>query len=432
MSAADLSSFPADHRLELHAALLKEASSLAEEELLFTAGPSKSSRLSHLNHIARTVSQNNVTRASKLLTFSAEAGAHIEIVGDLVHFRDPEAFASLFDSVRLEQGAAEEAAHAKKSRQHAAIATARRSRMFSPFGRMVRLAGVIVEGAQRPAAESESFLGTHWARTFERVHTDFNEQGTLDFLNEHGARLDFSQVAPPDINAYRQYLARVPSSAPGPDGLPYAVWRFAGEEGCKTLHAAGSALASGYAPRESFNDSLTVFPPKNPTAMEISNGAYREAKDTRPLGLNCSDNKVIAGVANHTWKSMLADQLGQAQRGFLPGRYPSLNILELDAWCRKLSFPGASELPLLVLFDFAAAFPSISHRSLFTVLRWLKVPAGLMRLLEAFYTEVRGLGLSGQELFRIFAGVLQGCPLSGSLFTISIDAFMRALQKLAG
>ena len=165
--------------------------------------------------------------------------------------------------------------------------------------------------------------------------------------------------------------------------------------------------------------------------MEISNGAYREAEDTRPLGLKCSDNKVIAGVANHTWKSMLADQLGQAQRGFLSGRYPSLNILDLDAWCRKLSFPGASELPLLVLFDFAAAFPSISHRFLFTVLRWLKVPAGLMRLLEAFYTEVRGLGLSGQELFRIFAGVLQGCPLSGSLFTISIDAFMRALQKLA-
>ena len=261
VSAADLPSLPADHRLELHAALLKEASSLAEEELLFTAGPSKSSRLSHLNHIARTVSQNNVTRASKLLTFSAEAGAHIEIVGDLVHFRDPEAFASLFDSVRLEQGAAEEAAHAKKSRQHAAIATARRSRMFSPFGRMVRLAGVIVEGAQRPAAESENYLGTYWARTFEQVHADFNEQGTLDFLNKHGARLDFLQVAPPDINAYRQYLARVPSSAPGPDGLPYAAWRYAGEEGCKTLHAAGSALASGYAPRESFNDSLTVFPP---------------------------------------------------------------------------------------------------------------------------------------------------------------------------
>ena len=86
----------------------------------------------------------------------------------------------------------------------------------------------------------------------------------------------------------------------------------------------------------------------------------------------------------------------------------------------------------LILFDFAAAFPSIGHRFLLALLQWLRVPSGLLRLLKSFYSEAVGLGSSGRELFLILAGVLQGCPLSGSLFTLAVDGFLRAMQRLAG
>ena len=71
-----------DHRLEHHGELLREAAGLAEEENACTPGQSKTAFLSHLNHLARTVAMNNVSRALKLISFSEEARKFLEVNGD--------------------------------------------------------------------------------------------------------------------------------------------------------------------------------------------------------------------------------------------------------------------------------------------------------------------------------------------------------------
>ena len=106
------------------------------------------------------------------------------------------------------------------------------------------------------------------------------------------------------------------------------------------------------------------------------------------------------------------------------------NVVELDALARSffvdfcqcpttLSVPSA--VPVLAFFDYATAFSSIAHQWLMAVLFIMGVPDGLLDFIKSIYflnsTSVR-FGEACVFLAWIFSGVLQGCPLSGSLFVI--------------
>jgi hypothetical protein len=84
-------------------------------------------------------------------------------------------------------------------------------------------------------------------------------------------------------------------------------------------------------------------------------------------------------------------------------------------------------IPILVLFDFAAAFPSVAHAWMFLVLRGIKLWGGYITGIEGLYTGNKAYGCSGGFvvfLFWILAGVLQGCPMSGTLFVFAIDPLL--------
>ena len=79
--------------------------------------------------------------------------------------------------------------------------------------------------------------------------------------------------------------------------------------------------------------------------------------------------------------------------------------------------------------DIKAAFPSVAHQFLFLTLRFLKAPLWFVRFLKALYTNNSAVNFDGQFRFWILSGVLQGCPLSGSLFALTFDSILRALAK---
>ena len=85
-----------------------------------------------------------------------------------------------------------------------------------------------------------------------------------------------------------------------------------------------------------------------------------------------------------------------------------------------------------VLFDVAAAFPSLSHAYLHRLLKRLKLPEGARWLVEAFYHDNKcRLKLHGQVFdgFPLSAGIRQGCPLSPLLFAVVADVFLRRLDR---
>ncbi len=45
----------------------------------------------------------------------------------------------------------------------------------------------------------------------------------------------------------------------------------------------------------------------------------------------------------------------------------------------------STRLPVLILWDFAAAFPILAHAWVFEVPKWMKVPLGIVRFIEGIY-----------------------------------------------
>ena len=107
------------------------------------------------------------------------------------------------------------------------------------------------------------------------------------------------------------------------------------------------------------------------------------------------------------------------------------NIVDIDYESKKVSLRyrhGA-----LVLFDFEAAFPSVSHDYLFQVLGSLGIPAGILASLRCFYVNnMTYMKIKGIQEPSIVckSGIRQGCPLSPLLFVMVVDLLLRKLALL--
>ena len=88
--------------------------------------------------------------------------------------------------------------------------------------------------------------------------------------------------------------------------------------------------------------------------------------------------------------------------------------------------------PIIALFDYAAAFPSVIHAWILLVLAAVGATPGFIDIINSFYFCCRTSSSINEEvhfLFGIVSGVLQGCPLSGMLFAIAIDPFLRSITS---
>ena len=183
-----------------------------------------------------------------------------------------------------------------------------------------------------------------------------------------------------------------------------------------------------------WNDSLTVYLPKGEEAEDIPHFVVRAINDTRPLALKNTDNKLVCSSINYTTKPVLTRSISDLQRGFVAMRQLLQNVLELDVYAHIHAMSSSPlHMPLLVFFDFAAAFPSVSHQWLFLTLDALQFPKGIIALVKNMYTRNSALYFNGTEnicLFHIITGVLQGCPLSGLLFAACMDPFLRHIERV--
>jgi hypothetical protein len=86
----------------------------------------------------------------------------------------------------------------------------------------------------------------------------------------------------------------------------------------------------------------------------------------------------------------------------------------------------------LILFDFRAAFPSMSHEYMFEVLRRIGMPEDALHFVQALYDENKCvISCKGGifDGFKLTAGIRQGCPLSPLLFVVVVDILLRRLGE---
>ena len=76
-------------------------------------------------------------------------------------------------------------------------------------------------------------LANFWKDTF--TATPFDEPAIDSFLDKHARQLEICGSRPPTPESFRKVLSNMPSSSPGPDGIPCAAWASGGPAAVRTL-----------------------------------------------------------------------------------------------------------------------------------------------------------------------------------------------------
>ena len=119
--------------------------------------------------------------------------------------------------------------------------------------------------------------------------------------HQHEDTLRYVQQAPDDIRwttdqaEFDDLLALKKDSAPGPDGIPYGVYRCAGGLGSKFLFHAYKAVLEGSAIPDWFAESRTVIIPKTSDIDDLQR-IIRSPDALRPLTLCNCDCKLLTSA----------------------------------------------------------------------------------------------------------------------------------------
>ena len=234
------------------------------------------------------------------------------------------------------------------------------------------------------------------------------------------------------IQHVKEAIKHAHETAVGPDGIPYRAYSCF-EGSAEILFEAAQALltADGPDPPPNFNVAFLCCLPKKPVKTDPRSGDLYDAKSTRPLSVVNTDNRIIASAMRLTLEPTISPCVSQMQRGFLQGRSMLSNIIDIDYHSLKVSLN--SPHGALMLFDFEAAFPSVSHEYIFRVLQHIGLPSNWISAIRRLYVNNAHWVRVGGHSFPSFtanSGVRQGCPLSPLLFAVVVDVLLRRLEQL--
>ena len=291
-------------------------------------------------------------------------------------------------------------------------------------------------GVSTDPREIADALREHWGKVFHGREVDLSIYGS--WLAEDGftfAALGVQQNDPRwtiKQKHVREAILEAKESAPGPDGIPYCIRKKIEPLATPIIHNVAVAMQNPntVVPKD-FNRAFLFCLPKKPSGQDPVHGDFYAPQNTRPLSLVDTVNRLIANSYRKVLEPLTNQLVSDMQQGFLKGRSILRNVLEID-W-ESMTVSLSSSKGALILFDFEAAFPSLSQEFLMNSLQAVGLPPGIMQVIKFLYQNNECVIKLKGELFDglpLTSGVRQGCPLSPLLFVVEIDILLRRLQRL--
>lgn len=209
-------------------------------------------------------------------------------------------------------------------------------------------------------------------------------------------------------------------SAAGPDGISPVAWNRLSSKFKKLIY--NLFVFYEKAPK-AFKVSRTVFIPK-------VEGGSTDPADLRPLSV-CSVvlrgfNKILAE------RVVTLHDFDKRQSAYLPMDGVGACVFGLSGVIANAR-EKLEELHIVGM-DIGKAFPSLKHKEIVQSQARAGSPRGFVNYLRNMYTEVETLmQFEGQSrLTRVNGGVYQGDPLSGPIFTMSLEGMLKSLDCNVG
>ena len=142
---------------------------------------------------------------------------------------------------------------------------------------------------------------------------------------------------------------------------------------------------------------------------------------------------LIAKTTDRSFNIVVQRNCHDSQQGFISGRNFLGNAVALEAHPRASSYRDLLySNPIVLTFDFATAFASIFYSYPIWLFAAMKIPADLVRLLLSFYwycmSHMEDDSGSLVPGLLYLSGIIQGCPLSGSIFALPMDRVLRMMH----
>ncbi|XP_065196762.1 uncharacterized protein LOC135828238 [Sycon ciliatum] len=211
------------------------------------------------------------------------------------------------------------------------------------------------------------------------------------------------------------------TSAPGPDKIPYIVWKL-----CPSLQSIlftifGRVWESKIIPRQWQVACITLL-----AKGEVSD----DPSKFRPIALANTSGKIFFTlVAKRLLKHMLGNKFfdGDNQKGFMPAK---AGCLEHTSLCYEAMRDAktAKRQICIAWIDLKNAFGSVRHNLIQYALTHYSLPLQFRKLIFSYYDSLCAFVVQPHTpTFNYNIGVFQGCPLSPVLFNICFQLLLDSL-----
>lgn len=223
----------------------------------------------------------------------------------------------------------------------------------------------------------------------------------------------------------RYILARRNKSAPGPDGIPFIVYKK-----CPTVRARLIQILRRLwkAGRVAQDDRCAI------KILLAKTSSSRELKDYRDITLFNASLKALTG----TWARFITDFMVKnkyldttIQKGFVPRVAGCVEHNQTMVDLLKESRKEKSPFQLAFL-DLENAFGSCKHNLILAALRFYNVPVEWVNLIQSLYDECHVVVTTRDWTtppIQIQKGSLQGGPEASTLFNIPWNLFISGLFR---
>jgi len=281
------------------------------------------------------------------------------------------------------------------------------------------------------ASESALVLENYWKPCFK-------EQGVSLALarlalKDHISRVDddIDYVVPYD--GFCERISKLRDSGVGCDSLLYGCWIHCHEEARVALYSLYIHLLDNELEGDEveFLTSRFVFIQKGKIDADQAGNCRRHARKTRPLRLANTDCKIVSCMISIILAVVCTSCISTLQSGGMKGKQMIDLIFSLEAKIIDYIVRNVPNSGIFAL-DIASAFPSLSRKYLFWVLKQLGLPKRFRRLIRSLHRSSKGIICFKNLLFGILeiaTGVGQGDPSAMQLFILAYDPLIRFIDR---
>ena len=279
------------------------------------------------------------------------------------------------------------------------------------------------EPTDSPAGKAE-IIRLFYSKLWQRDSNEPSPASMRSKLQHYKGKVNQDLIGFPTLDSVTASILSTNDSSPGPNGIPFNVYRRLVKFYAPIALDLFNDLAAGCKAPKDFNHGLLFLLPKGDSGL---------VADTRPLSVTNTNNRIIARIAAKTLEPAMAALIGPTQIGFIRGRQCDDHIIALtNLYYKSLN---KRQQTFLLFLDVKKAFDQIHHKWLIEVLRKQDMPPWILSLVHGLLHEVQVApvcGSSERVWIPIQRGVKQGCPLSPLLFILALDPIIRELESIPG